>query len=172
MALAIRPLRAHDLPHLKDLHRILLPVRYPPQFFLQLLIVPERSCLVAIDAGNLVGFVSATLHIPAPADDQLGTVRATPPRIELLTLGVAAPYQNAGLATLLVKAIHESLRKRLDKIRPDCTSLVTCAHVATTNAPAIAFYERLGLYVIPDIIRGFYRTASGPRDAHLVMGVL
>ncbi|KAJ3526718.1 hypothetical protein NMY22_g10059 [Coprinellus aureogranulatus] len=171
MPFKIRPLRAHDLPAVKELHRALLPVQYPPQFFLQLLIVPERLCLIATDDGKLVGFVSAALHVPGPCNGQLGTTTTIGPRLELLTLGVAPTYQNAGLATLLVKTVHDSLRTSFKTRGPECTSLITCAHVATTNTSAIAFYKRIGLFVMPDPIRGFYRTASGRRDAHLVMGI-
>ncbi|KAF5326045.1 hypothetical protein D9611_000095 [Ephemerocybe angulata] len=157
----IRPLRSHDLVHVRELHRKLLPVAYPPAFFLQLLIVPDRLCLVAADAGVPVAFVSAALH-------GIDAIAPRSPRIELLTLGVAPAYQHSGLASLLVRRIHDALRL---KTRPDA-AVVTSAHVATTNARAIAFYQHLGLYVIPEVLQGFYRTASGPKDAFLVMGVL
>ena len=44
-------------------------------------------------------------------------------------------------------------------------SLVIYANVATTNIPAISFYERMGLYVIPGVkAKGLYRgNGSGSR---------
>lgn len=160
--LTYRPLRANDLPVVSELHRSLLPVRYSKPFFLHLLIAPDRLCYLAVTASGVpVAFVSALLH------DLPGIV----PRIELLTLGVAPAYQHCGVATRLVKSIHDALRARL-KSRPadSSSSLLTTAHVAATNASAISFYERLGLCVIPNPIIGHYRTGSGPLDAFLVMG--
>ncbi|KAJ2916292.1 hypothetical protein MD484_g4079, partial [Candolleomyces efflorescens] len=175
--LLVRPMVSADVKRVRELHARVLPVQYPPAFFLQLLIMPNQLCLVAVQSTQPaipIGFVSAALHTPA-GEEVAGAESQSvpPPRLELLTLGVAPAYQQCGLATRLVTHIVQRVRESiLPKLSVRAEGLLTCAHVSTNNTRAIAFYRRLGMVAIPGTIRGLYRTSSGPRDAYLVMGVL
>lgn len=133
----------------------MLPVAYPPAFFLQLLLLPARLCLVAhprADPHNLVAFVSATRsHDSAP-------------RVEILTLGVLPPFQHRGLARRLILSITHTLAP---------ASALVQANVAASNASALRFYERLGLRIASGLITNLYRTCShGSKDGYLVVGCI
>ncbi|KAF8348160.1 acyl-CoA N-acyltransferase [Amanita rubescens] len=151
----VRPLTSADLPRVRQLHSTVLPVNYPSAFFLQLLLLPARLCLVAhprADPHNPVAFVSAALS------------NAPTPRIEILTLGVLPSFQHKGLARRLISSIINSLS-------PDST--LVQANVAASNASALKFYERLGLRISSDIITNLYRTCShGSKDGYLVAGCI
>ncbi|KAJ6593655.1 acyl-CoA N-acyltransferase [Mycena capillaripes] len=96
--LALSPMHSHDVPAVMQLHAALLPVPYPPSFFLHLLLQPARLCLVAREHGDPVAFISAAAH---PGH-----------RIEILTLGVLPSFQQRRLATRLIHAVIDDLANR------------------------------------------------------------
>ncbi|RXW15426.1 hypothetical protein EST38_g10431 [Candolleomyces aberdarensis] len=124
--------------------------------------MPGQLCLVAVHSSQPhipIGFVSAALHGPA-VEEIVGEAdpTETPPRLELLTLGVAPTYQQRGLATLLVTHIVQRVRESiLHKFSARAEGLLTCAHVSTNNTRAIAFYKHLGMVAIPGTVRGLYQ---------------
>ncbi|KAF8637958.1 hypothetical protein AX16_010591 [Volvariella volvacea WC 439] len=193
--IVIRPMTSADVPRVRELHSTILPVAYPSSFFLQMLFLPGRICLVAhhrSNPNNPVGFVSASIQeplcvygaprvnvprevSPAPASalpgPQFKYVPGCDPqesRIEILTLGVLPPYQHNGLARHLVHRVIQTLRS---PTKPTEEGNVVYAHVSTSNTSALKFYERLGMRVSSEVIRNLYRSCtSGSRDAYVVAG--
>ncbi|KAF5351924.1 hypothetical protein D9756_007451 [Leucocoprinus leucothites] len=168
----IRPLRASDVPNIRSLHSLVLPIQYPPAFFTQLLVLPSRACLIAVRRGqpdSPIAFISAALHKTSaqglPNFSASKALDSPRPRIELLTLGVLPAFQNKGLARRLIRAVVDKLSG------PLTAGILVHANVATANTVAIKFYESIGLRVASDIIPNLYRTLPhGQRDAYLVAG--
>ncbi|KAJ7188525.1 acyl-CoA N-acyltransferase [Mycena filopes] len=156
MPLTVSPVLSHEIEALKQLHTTLLEVRYPPSFFLHLLLQPSRRCLVARHHGQPVAFVSAALH---PGN-----------RIEILTLGVLPAFQQRRLGTRLVHSVVESLTGSSCGDSDSAAAATVFAQVAASNASAREFYQHIGMIpgaVVPDIYRG---VGSGDRDAYMVSG--
>ncbi|EAU91573.2 hypothetical protein CC1G_02062 [Coprinopsis cinerea okayama7 len=213
--LVVRPMTSADVKHVRQLHSKLLPlVTYPSSFFLQLLIMPGRHCLVAVDRAQPtipIGFVSALVHndrtereeLDYLVDQYLGRQSAATssndpsarkPRLEILTLGIEPDYQNCGLARKLVQEMVRRVQASLPKFgsalatglappspispvtpatpeetrgayfnfnKSDASQIITYANVATSNIPAINFYEKLGMYVVPGVrLDNVYRGQS------------
>ncbi|KAF4620873.1 hypothetical protein D9613_000534 [Agrocybe pediades] len=185
----LKSLTARDLKRVQDLHSLILPVRYPTSFFLQLLVIPNRTCFVAYSQGHPVGFISAAIQKPikcftfSPPDnhplvvppefqDSPAVLSSSQP-IEILTLGVLPACQKCGLARRLVHFLVESVRKESSCATNSFGGTLIYANVAASNTQALEFYERIGMVVFSDVIRNLYRTlSSGSRDAYLVAGVL
>ncbi|KAE9408587.1 hypothetical protein BT96DRAFT_970508 [Gymnopus androsaceus JB14] len=108
------------------------------------------------------------------------------PHIQLLTLGVLPEYQHQGLAKRLVGQVITSLHKD-----PSVPVPPVYTHVCTSNSPARAFYEQLGMkpfspawdpagapYVAKNIYPGYAALQStveskklfGSRDAYILVG--
>jgi len=200
----VRPITVKDIPSIRQLHvsslwrgaRVpclrpfetsetvfqfsLLPVKYPPSFFLQLLIQPARACLIAHLRSNPdpIAFVSASIHVTPcifPShigDDSSCQTQSPEPRVQILTLGVLPPFQKRGLASRLVRAIVYALREALTcKYPSGDEGTLVWAHVATSNLTAQQFYEHIGLRVCSEISLNLYRTLAGAdRDGYLVTG--
>ncbi|THV06730.1 acyl-CoA N-acyltransferase [Dendrothele bispora CBS 962.96] len=135
----IRNLTANDLQHVADLHAALIPVPYPPSFFINLLIQSNYACLIAHDPDSNtpdtpIAFVSASIH---KSNSIIGSPK---PHIQLLTLGVHPDYQHKGLARALVQQAINTLHTSPDEPVPPVYT-----HVCTTNTPAQSFYRRLGM---------------------------
>jgi ribosomal protein S18 acetylase RimI-like enzyme len=157
-----------------------LPLNYPHAFFLQLLTVPNRTCLIAhtpSQPSSPIGFVSASLALHPSPNKSLSLLRSTTipsldlnkPRLEILTLGVLPAYQNRGLARLLITRVVKHFR---ESCAPNVIDgALVHANVSISNLPAIKFYERIGMTVSSLIIRNLYTPLStGSRDAYLVVG--
>ncbi|KAF9467363.1 acyl-CoA N-acyltransferase [Collybia nuda] len=187
--IVIRPLTSTDVPKVRELHSMVLPVAYPSSFFTQLLLLPARVCLVAHESsspGEPVAFISASIRDAHPVANyftiqnthrrQSGVCSATTqqrPHIEILTLGVLPHHQNKGIARLLVRRVHQHFCEYLGHSQNFDQGAVVHANVATSNRTALTFYERIGMQVSSDVIRNLYRTCShGSRDGYLVVGIL
>lgn len=155
-----------------SLQNYLIPIRYPPSFFLQLLILPSRTCFVAYDKvepNAPIGFISASTQPISP--DEAKSLDPQRPRLEILTLGVLPAYQQCGLARLLMRSIVKSFRDSCAGSHLIGETLIH-ANVSTSNMSAIKFYEHMGMKISYPIIRNLYRTLSaGSKDAYLVVGV-
>jgi len=130
LGLRVRTMRAADLPHVQRLHAQLLPFAYPTAFFVQLLVQPDRFCLVVLDdedednGGAIpVAFITATLDRAASAvpislsksslhDDTEDDIQNVP-LISILTLGVAPSHRRRGLARALIHDVTRKLQGRL-----------------------------------------------------------
>ncbi|KAK7472950.1 hypothetical protein VKT23_001054 [Stygiomarasmius scandens] len=176
----IRNFTANDLQQVSDLHAALIPVPYPPSFFINLLIQSNYACLIAHDPDSAtpdipIAFVSASIH-------KSNTIIGSPkPHIQLLTLGVHPDYQHKGLARALVQQVINTLHTSSEPVPPIYT------HVCTTNTPAQSFYRRLGMTPFqpsggePFVSRNKYPTSPTrcrddlstlfrSRDAYLLIG--
>ena len=163
----------------------MLPVKYPSSFFIQLLVLPTRTCFVAYKKGhpnNPIAFISAVTRQPASrhsdfamnlSPDSLRILDLSKPFLEILTLGVHPAYQHCGLARRLIRCIvdqHCDAGPGHDS--ESCRTLVS-ATVSISNTSALKFYECIGMSISSKIIRNLYRTIShGSRDAYLVAGTL
>ncbi|CAA7259203.1 unnamed protein product [Cyclocybe aegerita] len=193
--IVVKALTSRDVHQVRDLHSKLLPVKYPPSFFLQLLLLPNRACFIAYNRGHPsmpIGFISAAAQRPSSTTDcftfcspkEPSLVSAHPHddasltlgpvvrlRLEILTLGVLPAYQHCGLARHLVQCVLDNFRESCTGLSADGTLLY--ANVSTSNTTALKFYERMGMTVSSDVIRNLYRTVSyGCKDAYLVMGIV
>lgn len=168
----------------------MLPVKYPPAFFLQLLLMPTRACYVAYKKSHPnipIGFISAAIKqpvaaLPSFAPDDAGPIVSARPRdkaaldltktrLEILTLGVLPSHQQRGLARRLVRRVVDALRMSCAANSIDGVPIF--ANVAVSNTEALKFYKHIGMEVSPCIIRNLYRTlAYGSKDAYLVVGVI
>lgn len=205
----VRPLTSADVSKVRELHVSLLPdannsahetdiwqaavlpVNYPLSFFLQLLVIPTRICLIAYHRSQPttpIGFLSAAIQQPlsiynhtslksppasplfpsSPRSRPFPGFDPTKPRLEILTLGVLPLYQNHGIARQLIDCAVQTLGGPSKGME---TTLIY-ANVSTTNMPALQFYERMGMYVFSGTIKNLYRTSPyGSRDAYLVVGL-
>jgi ribosomal protein S18 acetylase RimI-like enzyme len=89
--------------------------------------------VVALHCSEPVAWVSASLH---KSNELLGSE----PHIQLLTLGVLPRYRHRGLAKRLIGEVITSLHKDHSVPVPNVYT-----HVYTSNTPAQAFYERIGM---------------------------
>lgn len=97
---------------------------WPREAFLRALdpeVMPKRIALVAESDNAVAGFAVAIL---------------LPPEAELELIAAAAEAQRQGVATRLFASLAEELRA--DQIQ------VVVLEVRASNAPALAFYRRLG----------------------------
>ncbi|KAF8070338.1 acyl-CoA N-acyltransferase [Lyophyllum atratum] len=188
--LIIRPLASADIAEVRALHSSLLPIAYPTSFFLQLTLLAGRVCMVAYHPENPtspVAFVSAALrqdqHIPGLTQFQplsvkecksiTTTLSNDAPHIEILTLGVLPAYQQRGVARLLVQRVYDYFRKHGTQVRDLDLTDGTLIHtnVATSNVPALSFYERMGMRIASGVIRNLYRACpQGSKDGYLLVG--
>ncbi|KAG6866648.1 hypothetical protein C0991_000758 [Blastosporella zonata] len=183
--LIIKPLTSVNIPQVRALHSSLLPVNYPTSFFIQLTLLPGHVCLVAYHPANPntpVAFISASLqenprvhgltkslfHNALNSDAK---VSQTTPHIEILTLGVLPAYQQQGVARLLVQQVYDYFREHSTPSREITDSTLIHTNVATSNVPALSFYERLGMRVATGVIRNLYRACPhGSKDGYLLVG--
>jgi ribosomal protein S18 acetylase RimI-like enzyme len=135
----------------------LLPVAYPPAFFVQLLVHPQQMCLVATYDSSVVAFSSATMAMDThnwtsgplgscgSQDCNVGALQVT-----LLTLGVSLEFRRRGIAR---KLVHEVVQRLRSSCRAPCASLrdptpavILCAEVARNNTSGQSFYSHLGMH--------------------------
>jgi len=190
--IVVRSLTSADVTKVRELHAAVLPVNYPLSFFLQLLVIPTRFCLIAYHRSQPttpIGFLSAAVQQPlsvhnhaslksppasplfpsSPRSRPFPGFDPTKPRLEILTLGILPLYQNRGIARHLIDCAIQTLA---DSHKGAIQNTLIYANVSTTNIPALQFYERMGLYVFSATIKNLYRTSSyGSRDAYLVIGL-
>ncbi|KDR75327.1 hypothetical protein GALMADRAFT_249366 [Galerina marginata CBS 339.88] len=185
----VQPLTSRDLPNVRDLHSKVLPVSYPPSFFLQLLVIPTRTCLIAYKRGHPkqpLGFISAAIQKPSVLKCLISGSSEDPPLVssvprdsdlskpclEILTLGVLPSYQQRGLARLLVQRMVDNLGG-LCAMNSLVDGVLIYANVSTSNTQALTFYKRMGMVISSEVIKNLYRTLSyGSKDAYLVIGIL
>ncbi|KAG8221080.1 hypothetical protein J3R82DRAFT_2596 [Butyriboletus roseoflavus] len=161
---ALRVMKASDLPHIRTLHRNLLPVSYPAAFFIQLLVSPQRLCLVATDHGAIIGFASAGMGLLHPCRDipagrECSELPSDTPRshVSLLTLGVLPAYQRRGIGRSLVHGVVQRLEASCtsaaqpnhslssDQIPNSKIAVLVQVQVAQSNAAGKCFYTHLGM---------------------------
>jgi [ribosomal protein S18]-alanine N-acetyltransferase len=121
-------------------HAPLFPEPWDAASFERLLENPGSTAFVARH-GNpqaTLGFIVGVLA----ADDA-----------EILTIGVAKPYQRCGIARRLIDALARAAKKAEAKH--------LFLDVADDNIPALVLYSRLGFKEI-GLRKGYYQRTSGP----------
>ncbi|KAF9047347.1 hypothetical protein BJ165DRAFT_1465373, partial [Panaeolus papilionaceus] len=191
----LKPLNSRELPLVRDLHSKLLPVRYPPSFFLQLLVLKTRTCFVAYSNKSPtvpIGFVSAAIQANAATNCFTPDLKSTLSNeihpisekhtidllihnslhhIEVLTLGIHPTHQGKGLARMLIQRVINHFRGSFPE--QETTGTLICANVSISNSSALRFYQSMGMSISPRIFHNLYRTISqGSKDAYLVFGIL
>ncbi|KAF9233490.1 acyl-CoA N-acyltransferase [Melanogaster broomeanus] len=166
----LRVMKTSDVPQVRALHASLLPVSYPPAFFVQLLLNPRHLCLVAVDEGTVIGFASAAIDVSQPqsfgtwrhethSDGACSDLRSDIPRshVTLLTLGVLPPYQRKGIGRSLVHGVVRCLQASSSGLQSYQTvpheapskggkpAVLVRAQVAHSNTVGKCFYTHLGM---------------------------
>lgn len=169
-----------DIPNLKQLNSLLLPIPYPEHFYKEILTDPVTADLTLLaiwhpnpdlgsnsgaqSKGRLVGAIRCRLLESPPTDptpehrsshnsDQKG------PILYLSTLVLLSPYRSQGIATQLLNAVLK---------RAVCNHGVTRvgAHVWEANSEALEWYQRRG-FVMVGKEEGYYRRLK-PQGAVVV----
>ncbi|KAM3432246.1 hypothetical protein MY4824_006680 [Beauveria thailandica] len=164
----IRAIEPSDIPSLRRLNALLLPVAFPDSFYAAALdpALSHRCSRVITWAGDgnglpeepkIVGAIVCILEPPSPST----TTAAATHNLYIRSLGVLAPYRALGLANAA-----------LDDILTHAVSTVSLgsvtAHVWTENEHGLAWYRRRGFQPVGDPIGGYYRRLR-PDSAVLVL---
>lgn len=167
-----------DLPALKRLLSLLLPIPYPAHFFREILEDPvtadltllafwhdERGDAAAEPKATLIGAIRCRLltRMPGGADESTArassttTTNTTPvagdaPLLYLSTVALLSPYRSHGIATHLLDALVRRAAEKHGATRVG-------AHVWEANADGLAWYARRGFR---EVARepGYYRRLS------------
>ncbi|GAA6005905.1 GNAT family N-acetyltransferase [Rhodotorula paludigena] len=145
--LVVRPLRRADVDQVRQLQDACLPVVYPPSFYTVLLTNPSSLCLVAYSPSSpstLLGCISAHVSYPSSSFTSSSRTPASSPTIYILSLAVARPFRQRGLASHLVRSISKALLPRPLFCGFKQRARVSL-HVEVENAAARELYKRLGL---------------------------
>lgn len=145
----LRACEKEDIPHLKRINSLLLPIPYPESFYREIVEDPLTNdiTLVAIwhddpsisqnQKGKLVGAIRCRLFAhplsanPAPASKKDG------PMLYLSTLVLLSPYRSYGIATLML----DTLIKRAAN---DHGITSAGAHVWEANLDGLEWYRKRG----------------------------
>ncbi|KAK1262126.1 hypothetical protein QJS04_geneDACA008857 [Acorus gramineus] len=154
-----RPIRPSDLQVLVQIHEELFPIRYEMEFFCSVVNGHGIVSWAAVDSSRpgsqsdeLIGFVTARLV--AARESEIGDIfrwnclRKDETLVYILTLGVAKPYRNHGIATSLVREVIKYASSL-----PACRAVYL--HVIVYNDPAISFYKKM-LFKCVRRISNFY----------------
>jgi ribosomal-protein-alanine N-acetyltransferase len=134
MSVHLRPYQAHDFAALYRLDQTCFPagIAYTKTSLRYFLAMDGAQCLVAEESGQIVGFLLAEENRPLA---------------HIITLDVAESHRRHGVGSELLRLMEANLAAR--EVR--CILLET----ATTNAAAIAFWERHG-YRSEAVLKGYY----------------
>jgi ribosomal-protein-alanine N-acetyltransferase len=117
--ITFRPLNYSDLPQVIALERRAFPTPWSLAMFVLELSKPTGVCIAASESGKIVGYLICARY------DQVW---------HLMNIAVDPPARRRGIATGL-------LEEMLERAGPDGSYTL---EVRTSNAPAIALYERFG----------------------------
>lgn len=146
-----------DIPHLKRLTSLLLPIPYPEKFYKEIIddeITSDITLLAvwhddpqarANEKGRLVGAIRCRLLSPNGA-----------PMLYLSTLVLLSPFRSHGIATHLLQTV---MRRAIDDYEVSSVG----AHVWAANTEGLEWYRKRGF---KEIRRepGYYRRLD-PQDA-------
>lgn len=140
-----------NVGELEKINLAIFPIRYPPQVYKDIVQCAGVSFLASVKTEGgprPVGGVSCRLE---KAPDVGG------PILYIITLGVLAPYRNAGLGAALLCRCLDTVRTYLPEV------VLARLHVQVSNVDAIRFYEKHGFKVVETIENYYLRTE--PRHA-------
>jgi ribosomal protein S18 acetylase RimI-like enzyme len=150
-----------NVSELEQINLAIFPIRYPPQVYKDVV-----QCSVSFLARE---------GDPGEGDPGEGDRRGTRPvgavacRLEkapdlggqvllyIITIGVLAPYRNAGLGAALLEKALGTVREFLPEV------VLARLHVQVSNTDAIRFYEKHGFKVVETVENYYLRTE--PRHA-------
>ena len=117
--IAIRPLAYNDLPQVISIERRAFPTPWSLAMFVLELSKPSGVCLAAVENGEIVGYLVCSRYADV---------------WHLMNIAVDPASRRRGYAAALLEAMF-------DRAGPDQPYTL---EVRTSNAPAIALYERFG----------------------------
>ncbi len=134
LAMMIRVFTPNDVYKVADITHDTLREAYPISFFLTVSQYWPEGFLVAVDEGEVVGFVTGVMS----------GVRQS----RILMLAVKDKHRRAGIASTLIRSfISSSMLKGADSV---------ILEVRVSNGPAITLYNKLGFKMIGSL-RAYYR---------------
>ncbi|KAJ3177261.1 hypothetical protein HDU87_004512 [Geranomyces variabilis] len=153
-----RSISDQNILKLKHLNSIVFPVVYNENFYRDVLqLHPQHLSSMAYVDSQPVGAICCRKEPLYPQTDP----RSTPglSRVYIMTLGVLSPYRRLRLGSALLTRIIEAVEE-------EGTAVELALHVQTTNAQALAFYERHG-FVKVGLCKDYYSKNKGvlPPDA-------
>ncbi|XP_049937006.1 histone acetyltransferase MCC1 isoform X2 [Nymphaea colorata] len=165
-----RPIRPSDREALEAMHAALFPIRYEPEFFLNVVNGHDIVSWAAVDRsrpdGNddeIIGFV--TVRVMIATENEIGDIlgygssRTNQTLVYILTLGVAEQYRNLGIASSLVQEVIKYASSL-----PECKAVYL--HVIDYNESAILFYKKMNFRCLRRL-PSFYYINSQHFDAYL-----
>ncbi len=148
----IRKIRLEDLDQVIRINELCLPEHYPRWFWEEHATRWGDAFYVAEADGRIVGYVMSRVEWGLGIFRQGITKRG-----HIISIAVLPEYRRRGIATSLMKAAMESLKKVYG-----CSEVYL--EVRVSNTPAIRLYEKLGFKVIR-VIKFYY--ADG-EDAYMM----
>jgi ribosomal protein S18 acetylase RimI-like enzyme len=145
----LRACTKHDIPHLKRLTSLLLPIPYADKFFKETIDDPVTASITLLavwhddpslsgsEKGRLVGAIRCRLLASSTISHASHDNDADAPMLYLSTLVLLSPYRQHGIATHLLRtltrrAVHDYGVRRIG------------AHVWEANSDALAWYRKRG----------------------------
>ncbi|KAL6047591.1 Ribosomal-protein-alanine N-acetyltransferase [Balamuthia mandrillaris] len=155
---------ASDEAGVAALHRVLFPVRYDKQFFLNLLTPGYFAILAFSSAEELVGLVTGRLvdkqdYEWTCKDEILLFCKDPKPSGYIMTLGVSPQVRRHGLGSMLIQRMCEEFH------RHHCESI--WLHVKCDNNAAVQFYHKHGFQRYRRL-QGYYNLNNQLHDAFLM----
>ncbi|KAI8913906.1 acyl-CoA N-acyltransferase [Powellomyces hirtus] len=153
-----RTITEHNIIRLKHLNSVVFPVSYNDNFYRDVLTVhPDHlSCMAYLNSQPIGAICCRKEPLYPPADP-----RHTPGtnRVYIMTLGVLSPYRRLHVGSALLTRI-------MDSVANDYSVQELALHVQTTNAQALAFYQRHGFVKVAHV-KDYYSKNKGvlPPDA-------
>lgn len=156
----LRSCTKDDIPHLKRLTGLLLPIPYPESFYREIIGDPlvNNITLVAVwhddpsmkgsQRGRLVGAIRCRL-LAHPLTQRGKVHEGDAPMLYLSTLAVLSPYRGHGIATHLLQSI---VKRSINEY--GVTSVG--AHVWEANAEGLEWYRKRGFHEVGRE-SGYYR---------------
>ncbi|KAJ3172598.1 hypothetical protein HDU88_005927 [Geranomyces variabilis] len=153
-----RSISDQNILKLKHLNSIVFPVVYNENFYRDVLqLHPQHLSSMAYVDSQPVGAICCRKEPLYPQTDP----RYIPglSRVYIMTLGVLSPYRRLRLGSALLTRIIEAVEEEQSAVE-------LALHVQTTNAQALAFYERHG-FVKVGLCKDYYSKNKGvlPPDA-------
>ncbi|CAK1354845.1 hypothetical protein CB0940_01352 [Cercospora beticola] len=136
-----------DIPHLKRLTSLLLPIPYPDKFYKDIVNDPVTNSITLLAVwhddstsqskgkGRLIGAIRCRLLEPSTASTEFPSREATAPVLYLSTLVLLSPYRHHGIATHLLRTV-------VQKAAEDYGVTRVGAHVWEANADGLAWYRK------------------------------
>lgn len=162
----VRAVEPSDIPALRRLNSLLLPVAFPDSFYAAVLDPAQshRYSRVITWAGDGNGLpeepkiVGAIVCIPEPQQQQQQSADSTATSYEhslyIRSLGILAPYRALGLANA---ALDDILAHVSSFSSPTLSLRSVTAHVWTENEQGLAWYLRRGFEHVGTPIKAYYR---------------